>query len=81
MLARRGFIDLGSLCHCKKKVNKKSALRPQINKTSPCPQNIDYTTPILSDFDDVDRPHSLLRAHGQHGHQTSTHVTTFYGDI
>ena len=24
---------------------------------------------------------SLLRVHGQHGHQTSTHVTTFYGDI
>jgi hypothetical protein len=24
---------------------------------------------------------SLLRVHGQHGHQTSTHVTTFYGYI
>jgi hypothetical protein len=24
---------------------------------------------------------SLLRVHGQHGHQTSTHVTTFYVDI
>jgi hypothetical protein len=24
---------------------------------------------------------SLLRVHGQHGHQTSIHVYTFYGDI
>ncbi len=57
--ARRGFIDLGSQCRFFVNLFFTMTQRPQINKTSPCQHNIDYTTPILLDFDDNNNSMSI----------------------